>query len=98
MSATSKNVLLRLLPELAAEMEAACASEGLTASEMLTQGLVIRLRMKDKSRLPELLAGYGYQPRRQPGRPRKSVPSMNGTSPAEHMTQPEGCMMRPERR
>jgi hypothetical protein len=80
-SEATKNLLLRLPPELAAELEAACGDEDLSATELVTQGLVIRLRMKDKSKLPALLDAYGYQPRRKPGRPRKAPPSMNGSGP-----------------
>jgi hypothetical protein len=65
-----------------AELEAACDDEGLDRTELVIQGLVIRLRMKDKSRIGPLLDSYGYQQRRRPGRPRKVMAGMIGSGPA----------------
>lgn len=81
MSASTQNMLLRLPPELMEELEAACDDEGLDRTELVIQGLVIRLRMKDKSRVGPLLDAYGYQPRRRPGRPRKGAAALNGSGP-----------------
>jgi hypothetical protein len=77
-SAATQNMLLRLPAELMAELETACADEGLDRTEMVIQGLFIRLRMKDKSKVGPLLDAYGYQPRRRPGRPRKDTAALNG--------------------
>jgi hypothetical protein len=74
-------MLLRLPPELMAELEAACDDEGLDRTEMVIQGLFIRLRMKDKTKVGPLLEAYGYQPRRRPGRPRKGAAALNGSGP-----------------
>lgn len=81
MSAVTQNMLLRLPPELMEELEAACGEEGLDRTEMVIQGLFIRLRMKDKTKVGPLLEAYGYQPRRRPGRPRKETAAMNGSGP-----------------
>jgi hypothetical protein len=80
--AKTKNVLLRLPLDIAAELEQAEYDEHRTATEILLQAAVIRLRLVTPTSLGKLLEKAGYQERRAAGRPRQAVPAeANGHDP-----------------
>jgi hypothetical protein len=76
-----KQILLRLDDAMADELRQAAYDERLSQTEILIQGLVIRLRMPGKSRLPVLLGKLRYQPRQRPGRPSRVPCDANGNAP-----------------
>jgi hypothetical protein len=81
MSEDTKSITLRVPAVWAERLDAAHWEEHLSVTELLLQGMVIRLMMPNKDRLPEVLERYGYQARRGPGRPRKVPAGANGQGP-----------------
>lgn len=81
MSEDTKPITLRVPAAWAERLDAAHWDEHLSVTELLLQGMVIRLMMPNKARLPEILEKYGYQARRGPGRPRKAPAGSNGQGP-----------------
>lgn len=80
--ASTRNILLRLPEDLAAELEQAEFTEHRTATEICRQALAIRLRVVGSSNLDKLLEKAGYQEQRRPGRPaRAAAAAANGHDP-----------------
>jgi hypothetical protein len=89
-SENTKDVLLRIPLDLAAELEQAQFNERRTATRILLEGLAIRLRALQPENLDKVLEKIGYQEQRPPGRPPGSaVAAANGSAPAGPQAGPE---------
>ena len=85
-----KSVLLRIPPDLAAELELAQYNEHRTATEILLQGLAIRLRALQPDSLDKVLKKISYQEQRQPGRPPREAAAANGSAAPAAPDEPAG--------
>lgn len=80
MDAETAGFHLRIPAYLARELEQEVRDGHLSATEIVLQGLALRLRAVNREEVPAMLEKIGYQARRRPGRPRRA--DLNGTSQA----------------
>lgn len=74
--------LVRIPPVLWAELEERHWTERRNITDLILEGVAIRLHAVPDGWLDFLLEQAGYQPKSKPGRPRKTPAAANGQAPS----------------